>query len=255
MNKYLEIMFVVFIYYFILFIAGQLKKNNSIIDIFWGMGFVTSAIYAIISSKSYSIISLITLLFVCVWGIRLSYHIGKRNIGKAEDFRYVNFRKSWGVKWVKTKAFFHVYMLQYLMCLIISSAYINIILQNRKTISMLDIIGFAIWIIGFYFESRSDYELREFKKDPHNKGKIMTSGLFKYSRHPNYFGESIMWWGLYIVGISSGGCLFIISPLTITILVRYISGVPLLEKHYENNALFKEYAKNTSIFIPWFSKK
>jgi len=255
MNNYLQVVLIVFVYYVILFVAGQLKNNNSIVDIFWGLGFVIAAVYAIIANKAYTPISLIIALLVSIWGIRLTYHIGKRNIGKPEDFRYVNFRNQWGDKWVKTKAFFQVYMLQYLMLLLISSAYLNIILKKQEGINVLDILGIGIWCVGFYFESKSDHELKIFKKDPKNKGKIMTKGLFKYSRHPNYFGEAVMWWGIYIVGISSGGWMFIISPLTITFLVRFVSGVPMLEKHYEDNEAFQQYAEKTSIFIPWFPRK
>ncbi len=255
MDRYSSIVLVVFIYYLCLFIIGQLKKNNSIIDIFWGLGFVIAALYGMVSNKAFAPMTLVVTALICIWGLRLTYHIAKRNIGKPEDFRYVNFRKQWGNKWVKTKAFFHVYMLQLLMLLLISSAYINVILENREGITPLDLIGIAIWSIGFYFESRSDYELKLFKQNSSNKGKILTSGLFKYSRHPNYFGEATMWWGIYLISISSSGWLWIISPITITILVRYVSGVPMLEKHYENNEAFQQYAKITNVFIPWFPKK
>ncbi len=255
MNNYFEVVGVVFVFYLILFIAGQIKRNNSIVDIFWGFGFVIAALYATLSNGHYSPMALVVTVLVSIWGIRLTYHIAKRNVGKPEDFRYVNFRKQWGERWVKTKAFLHVYMLQLVMLLLISSAYLNIILVNRQEVRSLDYIGIVIWCIGFYFEARSDYELKVFKKNPLNKGKIMTSGLFKYSRHPNYFGEATMWWGIFIIGLSSNGGLLIISPLTITILVRYVSGVPMLEKHYENNELFQAYAKKTSVFIPWLPRK
>lgn len=255
MSNYLEVALVIFVYYIVLFIAGQIKKNNSIIDIFWGLGFVIAALYAVIANSAYSLTSLIVTTLVTLWGLRLTFHIWKRNHGKPEDFRYVNFRKQWGDKWVKTKAFLHVYILQYCMLLLISSAYLNIILKNPSEFKSFGILGVIIWIIGFYFESTSDSQLKNFKLDITNKGKIMTSGLFKYSRHPNYFGEATMWWGIYIIGLSVGGWMYIISPLTITILVRYISGVPMLEKHYDGNKAFQEYAKKTSIFIPWFPRK
>jgi steroid 5-alpha reductase family enzyme len=238
----------------ILFIAGQIKKDNSIIDIFWGFGFVLAAISAVIIQQSFNLKSIIVTLLVTIWGLRLTYHIGKRNIGKPEDFRYVNFRKQWGHKWVLLKAFLHVYMLQFSMLLLISSAYLNIIIKHTQEFALLEVIGILIWAVGFFFESRSDYELKLFKADKSNKGKILTSGLFKYSRHPNYFGEAVMWWGIYLMGLSSGGFLYIISPITITILVRYVSGVPMLEKHYENNEAFQKYAEKTSIFIPWLPK-
>ncbi len=255
MNNYMQVALVIFIYYVILFVSGQIKKNNSIVDIFWGLSFVVAALFAVLANRAFSLSSLLVLLLVSIWGIRLSYHIWMRNRGKAEDFRYVNFRKKWGTKFVKTKAFLHVYMLQYLMMLLISCAYINLILKNPEGFNYFLIIGALIWIIGFYFEARADLELKNFKKDPNNKGKIMTSGLYKYSRHPNYFGEATMWWGIYIMGLSVSGWIFIISPITISILVRYVSGVPMLEKHYEGNKDFEEYAKKTSIFIPMLPRK
>lgn len=255
MSKYFEIAFIVFVFYIILFIAGQIKKNNSIIDIFWGFGFVLAAVYAVIANKAYNLSSIVVLILVSVWGLRLSSHIWKRNRGKAEDFRYVNFRKSWGNKWVKLKAFLHVYMLQYTMLLLISSAYINIILKNQVNFNYFLLIGLLIWCIGFYFEAMSDFQLKQFKLDANNKGKIMTKGLFKYSRHPNYFGEATMWWGIYVIGLGVSGWVYIISPITITVLVRFVSGVPMLEKHYENNEAFQDYAKKTSIFIPCLPRK
>jgi len=115
---------------------------------------------------------------------------------------------------------------------------------------------FLIWIVGFVFEAVADWQLTRFKSNPDNKGKVMNGGLWRYSRHPNYFGEATMWWGIFVIGIgTSNSLLTLISPITITYLVRYVSGVPLLEKHYENNVLFQAYAKKTSIFIPWFPKK
>jgi steroid 5-alpha reductase family enzyme len=254
MNTYLKVVLIVFIYYLALFITGQIKKNNSIIDIFWGLGFVVAAFSGLMIHGAFEIKSLIVVLLVAIWGLRLTYHIHKRNMGKPEDFRYVNFRKQWGSKWVLLKAFLHVYMLQFTMLLLISSAFLNIIITNKSGLGLLDLVGIVVWVIGFYFESRSDYELKMFKADKANKGKILTSGLFKYSRHPNYFGEAVMWWGIYLMGLSSGGFIFIFSPITITILVRYVSGVPMLEKHYEGNEAFQRYAEKTSIFIPWFPR-
>lgn len=255
MSDYLEVALVVFIYYIVLFIIGQIKKNNSIVDIFWGLSFVIAAFYALIANASFSSNSIIVTVLVSLWGLRLTFHIWRRNRGKSEDFRYVNFRKKWGNKWPLLKAFLHVYVLQYFMMLLISCAYINIILKNQDAISLWLLIGVFVWIIGFYFEALSDWQLKKFKSDKSNKGKIMTDGLYKYSRHPNYFGEATMWWGIFIIGISMGGWIYIISPITITILVRYISGVPMLEKHYEGNKEFSEYAKQTSIFIPLAPRK
>jgi steroid 5-alpha reductase family enzyme len=231
--------------------VGQIKKNNSIVDIFWGLGFVVIACFTYIVYSEQTLVSSITTLLVTIWGLRLTYHIGKRNIGKAEDFRYVNFRKKWGSKWVLLKAFLHVYILQMIMLILISLAFININMNPRQDFSFLDLLGIFVWLFGFAFEAIADKQLRDFKKDKSNKGKILTSGLYQYTRHPNYFGEACLWWGIFIMNLSTmSGFFMIISPITITVLVRYVSGVPMLEKHYEHNEAFQAYAKKTSIFLP-----
>lgn len=255
MTPYLMIISVIFIFYFIQFLYGQYIKNNSIVDIFWGLGFVIAVCFALLYNQSFAATSVLTTLLVTIWGIRLFYHIYKRNHGKPEDFRYIALRNKWANSWVRTKAFFHVYMLQMLMLLLIVSAPIHVILTNRLTWSIYTGAGLLVWCFGFYFEARSDQQLRHFKSKPSNKGKILTTGLYKYSRHPNYFGEATMWWGIYIIALGSGGQYYIISPLTITILLRYVSGVPLLEKHYEHNDAYQAYAKKTSVFVPCLPKK
>ncbi|MBF4694838.1 DUF1295 domain-containing protein [Fusibacter ferrireducens] len=255
MSAYMSVVGVVFLFYMLQFGYGQYTQNNSIVDIFWGLGFVIAVWFALFYNHAFGLSSLLTTLLVTLWGIRLFYHIFKRNHGRPEDFRYVNFRKKWGHSWVKTKAFFQVYMLQMFMLLVIVSAPVNIILNNHTGWSLYTIIGLLVWCLGYYFEVKADQQLRRFKSDASNKGKILTTGLYKYSRHPNYFGEATMWWGIYIIGLDSGGLWYIISPLTITVLLRYFSGVPLLEKHYENNRAYQKYAEKTSIFIPWFPKK
>ena len=245
----------VFIFYLIQFLYGQLINNNSIVDIFWGLGYAVAVWFTLFYNQSFGMTAIVTTLLVSIWGLRLFYHIYKRNHNKPEDFRYVNFRKAWGNSWVKTKAFIHVYMLQMIMLLLIASASLNIIITNHLVWSSYSSVGLLVWCIGFYFEVKADRELRQFKSDPSNKGKILMTGLYKYSRHPNYFGEATMWWGIYIMGLASGGLWFIISPLTITVLLRFVSGVPMLERHYKNNEDFQAYAKRTPIFVPWFPKK
>jgi steroid 5-alpha reductase family enzyme len=117
-------------------------------------------------------------------------------------------------------------------------------------------LGALIWIIGFYFEAVGDWQLEVFKENPNNKGKIMTEGLWKYTRHPNYFGEAVMWWGIYILSRASGAPFWvIISPAVITYLLVFVSGVPMLERAMIKRPGFKEYAEKTSVFIPWFPKK
>lgn len=255
MMDLMYVFIVIFIYYIILFVVGQVLKNNSIVDIVWGMGFVLAA-WTTFVLGSKSMIAVVATALVTIWGFRLTYHIGKRNIGKPEDFRYVNFRKIWGDKFPRVKAFFHVYLLQMAFLLMISAGFIFINLNSNKDITVLSGIGLLIWIIGFLFESIGDNQLQTFKNNKANKGKLLVTGLYKYSRHPNYFGEAVMWWGIFIMALSfDKGWVVIISPITITFLVRFVSGVPMLEKHYEDRADYQAYAKKTSIFVPWFPKK
>lgn len=252
--KVIYILTAIFTYYFVMFIIGQIKKNNSIVDIGWGMSFVVTA-WISFSLGNKSLSGLLVTLLVTIWGMRLTYHIGKRNIGKPEDFRYVNFRKKWGTNFALLKAFLHVYMLQMVMSLLISSAFIYINLKSSGQANIYTVIGLIIWIVGFYFEAVGDYQLKVFKQNKSNKGTLLTSGLYKYTRHPNYFGEALMWWGIFVIGLASSyAYLTIISPITITVLVRYVSGVPMLEKHYEGREDFRVYAEKTSIFIPMLPK-
>ena len=132
------------------------------------------------------------------------------------------------------------------------------VINSSNNFNWLNLLGVFIWIIGFYFESRADKELRDFLKDKNNKGKIMQSGLWSLSRHPNYFGEVTMWWGIWLLNLSIltlSNWWTVVGPLTITYLILKVSGVPLLEKRYEGNKEFEEYKKRVSIFIPWWPKK
>ena len=255
MNLYLQSMGVVFIYMTIFFIVAQIVKNNSIVDMGWGLGFVVIAAYTLIASGNYNSRSIIITALVSVWGLRLFYHILKRNLGKPEDFRYVAMRKAWG-KWVIPTAFLRVFMLQGILMLIIAYPIVMNNATIKGSLGALEIIGLVIWIVGFIFEALGDKQLKDFISDKKNKGHIMKNGLWKYTRHPNYFGEATMWWGIFIISLTSdSGIVGIISPIVITLLLLYVSGVPMLEKHYKDNKEFQAYAKVTSKFIPRFPKK
>jgi steroid 5-alpha reductase family enzyme len=255
MNIYLQCAVVVFIYMTIFFIVAQIKKNNSIVDMGWGLGFVLIAIYTLLIEKKYSFKAIAVTTLVCVWGLRLFYHIFKRNIGKAEDFRYAAWRKAWG-KWLVPRAFLQVFMLQGAIMLIVAYPIIMRNVSAKGNLDLLGLIGLGIWIVGFVFEALGDKQLKAFIKDKKNKGHIMQEGLWKYTRHPNYFGEATMWWGIYLLSLSSIKSIYgIISPLTITLMLLYVSGVPMLEKHYKDNKEFQAYARITSKFIPWFPRR
>lgn len=231
-------------------------KNNSIVDIGWGSGFILVAFFSMFITKSGGLKNWMTVILILLWGFRLAYHVAKRNIGKPEDRRYVEMRAKWGTRFPLFKAFINVYMIQFLMMFVISLS-ISLINQSpQNKLIWLDFIGIGIWILGYFFEVVGDAQLAKHLRNPENKGKLMTSGLWKYTRHPNYFGEATMWWGIFLLALSAqNGWIAILSPLTITTLLLFVSGVPLLEKKYKERADWIEYKKKTSIFIPWFSKK
>jgi steroid 5-alpha reductase family enzyme len=231
------------------FIAVRLQKND-VADIAWGGGFIVAAVTAIALQNALTPRAVLIFLLVLVWGVRLIAHIGARNIGKPEDPRYRQWRQDWGTH-TAIRSFFQIFLFQGLLLLIISIPATYCIMSESRPLSLLDLVGFAAWLTGFLFETVGDRQLATFKKDPANKGRIMTSGLWKCTRHPNYFGEVLLWWGIYIIALSvPGGWMTIIGPLTITVLILWVSGIPLLENKYKGNAEFEEYKRTTSAFFP-----
>lgn len=230
------------------FVVSKIIKRNDVADIAWGLGFVILAWVLYINRPSMQLS--VALILVTIWGIRLSTHILLRNVKKAEDYRYQAWRKEWG-KWFTLRSFFQVFMLQGLLLVIISAPVVFMGRNGTDSLGIVSFLGVVIWSIGFFFESVGDYELSKFIKDPKNKGEIMQSGLWEFTRHPNYFGEVTQWWGIWLVSFGSPWFFWgIIGPITITTLILKVSGVPLLEKKYEGNKKFEAYKKRTSKFFP-----
>jgi steroid 5-alpha reductase family enzyme len=236
------------------FALAVIKKRNDIADIAWGLGFILLAWTSFFLGEAKSVRGVLVGALITVWGIRLALHIFARNRGKAEDYRYAEWRKSW--KWFYLRSYLQVYLLQGALLFLI---FFPVLLVNKKAgsdLGYLDIAGLAVWIFGFVFETVGDMQLARFIKNPANKGKIMQSGLWAYTRHPNYFGEVILWWGIFIISLGSAPFLYaVIGPLTITILILFVSGIPMLEKKYAGRPDFEEYKKRTSIFFPLPRKK
>jgi steroid 5-alpha reductase family enzyme len=193
---------------------------------------------------------MIVTLLVLLWGLRLSYHILVRNSGKGEDFRYKAWRNTWN--YFLVRSYFQIFMLQGVLMLLISAPVWFINSSTGGPLGLWDSVGLIVFGAGFFFEVIADYQLAEFKRNPENKGKIITTGLWSVSRHPNYFGESLVWWGLSFYAFSlHNGWFTLISPLIITLLLRFVSGVPMLEKKYENHPDWKAYKAKTAAFIPF----
>lgn len=258
---FLHVFLALFVFFVLFFIIAQIKNNNGLADVAWGLGFVVVAITSLISSGSYTLPQLVVTALVLLWGLRLFFYLGIRNWSKPEDFRYVDMKRQWKTN-LKIKAFFYVFMLQMSFLYLIA---LPIMVVNRSAVYTIDTlslvligVGVVLWLVGFYFEVLGDYQLKVFKSNPANKGKILTTGVWKYTRHPNYFGEALMWWAVWVVALSSGNpwvWAAIVGPAFITYLLVFVSGVPLLEKKYKNNEAYQAYAKVTSIFIPLPKKK
>ncbi|MFW9971520.1 MAG: DUF1295 domain-containing protein [Candidatus Odinarchaeota archaeon] len=254
------------VYLLIAFIVGTSKRNNGIMDIFYGPGYFVVAliclIFYFIINKTVNIRQIIMTSLVFFWALRLASYVFIRNKGKPEDYRYKEMRKRWKTN-IVWKSFIRVYIFQGVVIFIVAFPvwFVNIS-NNPPLLNLLDFTGFTlwfgalIWLIGFLFETIGDYQLYKFKKDPNNKGKVMDKGLWRYTQHPNYFGEVVQWWGLYVVTLAVPfGFISFIGPLFITYMIIKVSGIKLLNKHFEGDDKYADYKKKTSTFFPWFPKK
>lgn len=243
------------VYMTLVFILALIKKNNGIVDIAWGLGFILVgttgfAVYGHGQPRQWLVLAL-----VWIWGGHLALHILRRNRGKAEDFRYAAWRRQWGKLFI-VRSFAQIFMLQGFLLLLIITPVLLVVAQKQPPLNLLDGLGVLVWLSGFLFEVIGDRQLAAFISDPANRGRLMTGGLWGWTRHPNYFGEATLWWGKGILALSaSGGWLGLIGPVTITVLLLFVSGVPLLEKKYAGRPDWEQYKKRTSIFFPWFPKK
>ncbi len=240
----------------LLWLLSLCLKNASIVDIFWGAGFVIAAwVYFVLTPEGFILRKLLICILTTIWGMRLSIHILIRNWGKAEDFRYQKWRNEHGRRWWWI-SFFQVFLLQGALMWIISAPLLAA--QYRPlpdSLTVFDYLGALIWLVGFFFETAGDTQLTRFRANPENKGKVLNTGVWRYTRHPNYFGDSAQWWGYYLVAAGAGGWWTIFSPILMTLFLIRVSGVALLEKTMGARPGYREYMETTSAFIPWFPRK
>lgn len=250
MNFYLVILLTLFVFVNFWFVVSLVRKRNDGADIAWGLGFVLLTWVALFLGDTTGERQVLVTALVTLWGLRLAWHIFRRNKNREEDYRYKAWREEWG-RWFIVRSYFQVYILQGVLLFLVMLPVLYIQKESYTALGLLDLLGVLIWGIGFYFEARGDAELRRFIRSDENKGKILQTGLWAYSRHPNYFGEVVMWWGVWIIALSVSGSFWtIIGPLTITVLILFVSGIPMLEKHYTGNQEFEDYKKRTSVFFP-----
>ncbi|MDY0210284.1 MAG: DUF1295 domain-containing protein [Acholeplasma sp.] len=256
-------LYIVLAYFTVFYVIAQIIKDNSIVDMGWGLGFVFGSIATLLSTENPSIVSYVVVGFIALWGIRLSFRLIKRNFGKPEDFRYAQWRKEWGNKAVVI-AFFRVFFVQGVINFIVGAAAYSIIKYHTFEFGLLETIivsiGLLIALVGLFFEVVGDEQLR--RHIAKKTKTLMDKGLWSITRHPNYFGEILIWIGLYIIGISMlftnainpvfYGTL-VISPLLMSSVLIKIS-TPLLERHMAKYKGFDQYAKKVPMIFPWGKK-
>ncbi|MBL6875978.1 MAG: DUF1295 domain-containing protein [Chitinophagales bacterium] len=260
MNPWLESIILTLACVSSMYILSRLVKRNDLMDVFWGLGFAIICFFFALRSSQFNTSKLALLFIVCLWAVRLSVHILVKNYGKAEDFRYQNWRKEWGkTEW--WRSFLQIYLLQgFFMFLIalpiiaymikVNSSFTHSTLQSPIDAQATRWLGGVISLLGLFIESIADFQKSVFKKK--NPNGLMKTGMWGYSRHPNYFGEAIYWWGIAFFTWSEVSFVYgTISALIITILLRYVSGVPMLEKAKEGDAAYEQYKKETPVFMPF----
>jgi len=251
----------VVLFFTITYFVAETKKNYGYIDIVWGASFVISAwsalaITSLVNMAWPSIPAIVVAVAVTIWGLRLSTYLFKRNWNKPEDYRYVTMRNNLaGKKHPKLLAFIKIFMSQAGLSILISTVILvtlnGVVLASNLLVYSFVIAGGLLWIIGFFFESVGDAQLRSFIRNPENRGKIMDQGLWGITRHPNYFGEFCIWWGFYLIALAAGAWWSIVGPLLMTLLLLKVSGVALLEKDIgARRPDYADYIRRTNAFFP-----
>ncbi len=224
-------------------------KNASIVDSFWALFFVVgaAAYYLALQQSGPRVLLIFALLLV--WAARLSGYITWRNWGHDEDRRYRDIRAR-NQPHYQFKSLFYVFGLQAVLAWMVALPLLGA-LSGQRALSWLDALGVALWLSGFLFETIGDWQLARFKADPGNAGKVMEHGLWRYTRHPNYFGEALLWWGFWLIAVAAGNAWTLVSPLVMTLLLVKFSGVALLEKDLKvRRPDYAHYMRRTNAFIP-----
>ncbi|HEX6127610.1 MAG TPA: DUF1295 domain-containing protein, partial [Candidatus Limnocylindria bacterium] len=229
-----------------LWLASLALRNSSIVDVFWGPAFaVQAAVYFAVTPDGSPERSLLVLALVSIWATRLALHVATRNAGKGEDYRYVAWREAAGGSWW-WRSLFKVFLLQGALSWFIGLPMWAAMAGGPQDLTWLDAVGAAIWVIGFFFETVGDLQLRAWIADPANRGRTLRTGLWRYTRHPNYFGDAAQWWGLWLIAVAAGGWWTVLSPVLMTFLLVRVSGVGMLERTIvERRPDYADYMRTT----------
>ena len=254
MNIFAFSIILLFVYMTTIFLFALWRKDNSIVDVAYGLAFVLLCWAGFLLLGSGHMRQWLMVILVTIWGVRLAVHIFLRKQGEGEDFRYRQWRESWGKTFV-WRSFLQIFMLQGAVIFLIALPVLLVLIDPGGRLGLVDLAGAAVWMVGFGFEAVGDWQLLHFKSDPANRGRIIQHGLWRYTRHPNYFGEAVLWWGIFLMALNAGyGFWAIISPLLIDFLLLKVSGIPMLEVKYRNNPEFIAYKARTNAFFPWLPR-
>lgn len=224
-------------------------RDASIVDTVWGLGFVMIASVGFFYADGLGARRAPVTALVAVWGLRLAMHLLVRNWGNGEDYRYQAMRRRWGPRF-PVISLVTVFALQGVIMWTVSLP-VQAAQVASDELGWTDVLGACVWAFGLFFEATGDQQLRRFSSDPGNKGKVMDRGLWRYTRHPNYFGDATLWWGLGIIAAGTGAWWSLVGPLAMTVFLLRVSGVPLLERRLKRTRPgYAEYAARTSAFVP-----
>ncbi len=238
----------------VVWVGSIVRRDASLVDRFWGLGFVVLAAYYWMTAESVSggprVVPGLLLGLVTLWGVRLSAYLTWRNWGHGEDYRYQTMRRATGRRFWWTSLFTVHYLQAAIMWFV--SLPLAAGLQGQASLRHpLVWLGVVLFGVGFYFEAAGDWQLTRFRADPANRGRVLDSGVWRYTRHPNYFGDACLWWGFYCIAAAAGGGWTVLSPLVMTGLLLKVSGVALLErKLVETKPQYRDYVARTSSFLP-----
>jgi len=231
------------------FVLALSLRRNDMADIAWGPGVALAAYVGYRANDAPSLTATLLLCAVCVWAFRLAARIGTRAIhSHTEDPRYAAWRRTW--RHFALRSYLQVFLLQGTLMVVVAYPLIHLATYDVPIFSPLTVLGLLVWLAGFSFEAIADLELDRFLRT-RTPGSLLDTGLWRYSRHPNYFGEVLQWWGVWLAVLPAPlGALTAVSPLLMTALILWVSGIPLLEKRFAGNPAFEAYKRRTSPFIP-----
>lgn len=234
-------------------LLSLLRNNVTHVDSMWSLFFLLICYLNITSSNGFNDRNILLFILVLIWSLRLSFYLTWRNWGPHEDHRYLAIRNN-NAPHFWLKSLYIVFCLQAVLAWIVSLPLLGVSLSERP-LGWIDGVGVLLWAIGLFWQTIGDWQLTRFKANPANQGAVLDTGLWKFSRHPNYFGEACIWWGFYLLAVSAGAWWSVIGPLLMTLLLLKVSGVALLEKDIgERRPAYQDYIQRTNAFIPWWPK-